>query len=77
MLLMHEVECDFEKVTSTYPKGKDGHDKSVKDILERARELVTLLTLFLADGNARRKPAHEQKRTTKGASSSKATCSTT
>jgi hypothetical protein len=77
MLLMHDVECDFEKVTSTYPKGKDGHDKSAKDVLERAHELVTLLTLFLADGNARRKPTHEQKCTTKGASSSKATCSTT
>jgi hypothetical protein len=28
MLMMHGVECDFDKVTSTYPKGKDGRDIS-------------------------------------------------
>jgi hypothetical protein len=31
MMMMHGVECDFDKVTGTYPKGKDGHDKSPKD----------------------------------------------
>jgi hypothetical protein len=36
MMMMHEVECDFEKITGTYPKGKDGRDKSSKDYLERA-----------------------------------------
>jgi hypothetical protein len=36
MMMMYEVECDFEKITSTYSKGKDGHDKSPKDNLERA-----------------------------------------
>jgi hypothetical protein len=34
MLMMHEVECDFEKIMSTYTKGKDGRDKSPKDFLE-------------------------------------------
>jgi hypothetical protein len=28
MLMMHEVNCDFDRITSTYPKGKDGHDVS-------------------------------------------------
>jgi hypothetical protein len=77
MLMMHDMECDLEKITSTYPKGKDIRDKLAKEFLEWARELATRLALFLADWNAKRKVAHEQKRTTKGASSSKATQSTT
>jgi hypothetical protein len=28
MLMMHGVNCDFDKITSTYPKGKDGRDIS-------------------------------------------------
>jgi hypothetical protein len=31
MMMMHGVECDFDKVTGTYPKGKDGRDISPKD----------------------------------------------
>jgi hypothetical protein len=77
MLMMHEVECDFEKITSTYPKGKDGHEKSAKDFLEWAREMANCLALFLVDRNAKRKAAHEQKRTGKCASSSKVTGSAT
>jgi hypothetical protein len=50
MLMMHEVECDFKKITSTYPKGKDGHDKSPKDFLERARDLANCLAFFLWRG---------------------------
>jgi hypothetical protein len=57
MLMMHEVECDFEKIMGTYPKGKDGRDKSPKDYLERARDLSNCLVLFLAERNARRKAA--------------------
>jgi hypothetical protein len=72
MLMMHKVECDFEKITTTYPKGKDGRDKSAKDFLERAREMANRLALFLADRNAKRKVAHEQKRAGKGVSSSTA-----
>jgi hypothetical protein len=59
MPMMHGVECDFEKITSTYPKGKDGRGKSAKDFLEQARELATRLALFLADRNTRRKAACE------------------
>jgi hypothetical protein len=77
MLMMHEVKCDFEKITSTYPKGKDGQEKSVKDFLERACEMANRLALFLADRNAKRKAARDQKHTVKGASSSKATGSAT
>jgi hypothetical protein len=59
MPMIPEVECDFEKIMSTYPKGKDGRDKSVKDFLERARDLSNRLALFLAERNARRKAARE------------------
>jgi hypothetical protein len=77
MLMMHEVECEFEKITRTYPKGMDGRDKSPKDYLERARDLANCLALFLAERNARRKAAREQRRTRKGASFGRATGSTT
>jgi hypothetical protein len=33
MMMMHGVECDFDKVTGTYPKGKDGCDISPKEYL--------------------------------------------
>jgi F0F1-type ATP synthase membrane subunit b/b' len=75
--MMHEVKCDLKRSTSTYPKGKDSRDKSAKDFLERARQMADRLAHFLADRNAKRKAAREQKRTMKGASSSKATSSTT
>jgi hypothetical protein len=77
MLLMHDVECNFDKITSTYPKGKDGRDKSAKDFIEQAREMATRFALFLADRNVKRKAARELKHTAKDASSSKATGSAT
>jgi hypothetical protein len=76
-LMMHEVECNFERIMGTCPKGKDGRDKSPKDYLKRARDLSNRLALFLAERNARRKAAREQKCTGKGASSGRATCSST
>jgi hypothetical protein len=33
MMMMHGVEYDFDKITGTYPKGKDDRDKSPKDYL--------------------------------------------
>jgi hypothetical protein len=57
MMMMHGVECDFEKITSTYPKGKDDRDNSPKDYLKGARELSNLLVHFLAERNARKKLA--------------------
>jgi hypothetical protein len=77
MMMMHEVECDFEKITSTYPKGKDGRDKSPKDYLEQAQDLSKCLAHFLAERNARRKAAREQRRSAKGASSGRAAGSST
>jgi hypothetical protein len=65
MLMMHEVKCDFEKIMSTYQKGKDGRDKLAKDFLERAREMANRLKLFLVDRNTKRKAAREQKHTMK------------
>jgi hypothetical protein len=69
MMMMHGVECDFNKVMSTYLKGKDGRNLSPKDSLERARELSNCLAHFLAERNARKKAAREQRRSAKGASS--------
>jgi hypothetical protein len=36
MLMMHGIECYFDKITSTYLEGQDGHDKSTKDFIEDA-----------------------------------------
>jgi hypothetical protein len=77
MMMMHEVECDFEKITSTYPKGKDGHDKSPKDYLERAQDLSNHLAHFLVERNAWRKATREQRRSAKGAPSGRAAGSST
>jgi hypothetical protein len=73
ILMMHGVECDLQKITTTYPKGKDGHDMSLKEFIEDARKLANCLTLFLAERNAKKKAARDAKQTGRGASSSKAT----
>jgi hypothetical protein len=57
MMMMHGVECDFDKVTGTYPKGKDGHDISPKEFLERARALSECMANFLAERKAKKKAA--------------------
>jgi hypothetical protein len=57
MLMMHGVDCDFDKVTSTYPKGKDVRDVSPKAYLEHARVFSACMTSFLAERNARRAAA--------------------
>jgi hypothetical protein len=73
MLMMHGVEFDADKVTSTYPKDKDGRDKSPKGYLKLARDLSARMTSFLAERNERRAVARARKRGTPGAPSSKAT----
>jgi hypothetical protein len=55
MLMMHGIEFDADKVTSTYPKDKDGRDVAPKAFLERARTLSARMTSFLADRNAKRR----------------------
>jgi hypothetical protein len=77
MMMMHEVECDFENITGTYPKGRDGLNKSPKDYLEWAHDLSNRLAHFLVEQNARRKAAREQRRSGKGASSGRAAGSST
>jgi hypothetical protein len=72
MLMMHGVEFDADKVTSTYPKDKDGRDKSPKSYIERARDLSARMTSFLAERNERRAAAKARKRSASGAPSSKA-----
>jgi hypothetical protein len=72
MLMMHGVNCDFDKITSTNPKGKDGRDVPCKEYLERARVLSARMANFLAEWNAKKKAAREQKRSAKGESSGRA-----
>jgi hypothetical protein len=72
MLMMHGVEFDADKVTSTYPKDKDGRDKSSKSYIRRARELSARMMSFLAERNERRAAAKARKRSASGAPSSKA-----
>jgi hypothetical protein len=77
MLMMHEVNCDFDKITSTYPKGKNGRNVSPREYRERARVVSAHLANFLADRNAKKKAAQEQRRSAKGESSSRAAGSST
>jgi hypothetical protein len=72
MLMMHGVKFDTDKVTSTYPKDKDGRNVAPKAFLERAQTLSARMTSFLADRNAKRAAAKAQKHSVSGASSSKA-----
>jgi hypothetical protein len=77
MLMMHGVNCDFDKITSTYPKGKDGRDISRKEYLEHAWVLSARMANFLAEWNARKKAAREQRRNAKAESSGRAAGSST
>jgi hypothetical protein len=77
MLMMHGVNCDFDKITSTYPKGKDSRDVSRKEYLEHARVLSARMANFLAEWNAKKKATREQRRKAKGESSGRAAGSST
>jgi hypothetical protein len=72
MMMMHEVEFDTDKVTSTYPKDNDGRDKSAKSYLARACDLAARMTSFLAERNEQRAAVRAQKCGTSGAQSIKA-----
>jgi hypothetical protein len=67
MMMMHEVEFNADKVTGTYPKGKDGRDIALKAYLERARDLSARMTSFLVDKNEKRAVAKARKRSASGA----------
>jgi hypothetical protein len=69
MLMMHGVNCDFDKVIGTYPKGKDGRDISPKEYLEHAWVLSARMANFLVERNARKKAAQKQRHGAKGDSS--------
>jgi hypothetical protein len=72
MMMMHDVEFDADKITSTYPKDKDGRDKSAKSYFARARDLAARMTSFLAERNEKRAAVRARKRSASGAPSSKA-----
>jgi hypothetical protein len=72
MMMMHNVEFDADKITSTYSKDKDGRDKSAKSYLARARDLAARMTSFLAERNEKRAAARARKHSASGAPSSKA-----
>jgi hypothetical protein len=73
MLMTHGVECDLQKIVTTYPMGKDGCDMSLKEFTEGARKLADRLALFLAERNMKKRVARDTKRIGEGASSSKVT----
>jgi hypothetical protein len=75
MMMMHDVEFDVDNITSTYPKDKDGRDKSAKSYVARARDLAARMMSFLAERNEKRAATKAQKRGASGAPSSKAGCS--
>jgi hypothetical protein len=77
MLMMHGVKFDADKVTSTYPKDKDGRDVAPKAFVEHACTLSARMMSFLADRNARRAAAKARKCSASGAPSSKAAGSST
>jgi hypothetical protein len=77
MLMMHGVEFDTDKVTSTYSKDKDGRDVAPKAFVERACTLSAWMMSFLADRNARRAASKARKHSALGAPSSKAAGSST
>ena len=54
MMMMHDVEFDADKVTSTYPKDNDGRDKSAKSYVAHAHDLAARMTSFLAERNEKR-----------------------
>jgi hypothetical protein len=72
MMMMHDVEFDADKITSTYPKDKDGRDKSAKSYLAHAHDLAARMMSFLAERNEKRAAARARKRSASGALSSKA-----
>jgi hypothetical protein len=72
MMMMHDVEFDADKVTATYPKDKDGCDKSAKGYVARARDLAARMTSFLAERNKKRATAKARRREASGAPSSRA-----
>jgi hypothetical protein len=77
MLMMHGVEFDADKVTGTYPKGKDGRDIAPKAYLERARDFSARMTSFLADRNEKRAATKARKRSALSTPSSRAAGSLT
>jgi hypothetical protein len=40
MLMMHGVNCDLQRITTMYPKGKDGRDMSSKDFIKDDMKLA-------------------------------------
>jgi hypothetical protein len=77
MMMMHGVDCDFDKVMGTYPKGKDGRDIYPKEFLKHARALSERMANFLVERNIKKKAAREQRHGMKGASSGRAAGSST
>jgi hypothetical protein len=72
MMMMHDVEFDADKITSTYPKDKDRCDKSVKSYVARACDLAARMMSFLAERNEKRAAARARKCSASDAPSSKA-----
>jgi hypothetical protein len=71
MMMMHGVEFDADKITSTYPKDKDRSDKSAKSYVARAHDLAAWMTIFFAERNEKGMTVKAQKCGASSAPSSK------
>jgi hypothetical protein len=55
MMMMHGIDCDFDKVTGTYPKCKDGHDISPKNFSSVLEHYLSIWRTSWRRGTLRKK----------------------
>ena len=73
LMLANGVECNFEKITTHYPKGPDGRDISVREIATQSKRLAAQLTDMLARRRAEKNEARARRLAKKDPASSKHT----
>jgi len=73
LMLANGVDCNFEKITTQYPKGEDGRDISVREIAGQSKRLAAQLTDMLARRRAEKNEARARRLAKKDPASSKRT----
>ena len=73
LLLANGVECDLQSITTKYPKGEDGRDVSVKEIVADSKKYAAQLTDMLARRRAEKNEARARRLAKKDPASSKRT----
>jgi hypothetical protein len=72
-MLANGVECNFEKITTQYPKGADDRDISVRAIATQSKRLAAQLTDMLARRRAEKNEARARRLAKKDPAASKLT----